>query len=181
MAEFRTVARPYARAVFAQACQTNQLNEWQLILEALTLVVEVCQQQHLIGNPTVSDEQLLSCCVSVVAEAVSVKETTGLTSLVGLLIAERRLAAVPAMAQLFHQLLIAHNQTVEVQVESALPLSDAQKQQLVTAFEKHFKQHVEVTYQSNDTLIGGFVAKSGNWVFDGSIKSKLERLAETIK
>lgn len=181
MAELRTVARPYARAVFSQARQENRLAEWQQILEALSLVVQGCQSLHVIGNPKVSDVQLLAICTSVISSVVTSVDEAVFKSFVQLLIEEKRLPAVPAMALLFHQLVAAHNQVVEVQVESAAALTEEQKQTLVKALEARFKQHVEVTYQENPDLIGGFMAKSGNWVFDGSIKSKLERLAETIK
>ena len=63
---------------------------------------------------------------------------------------------------------------------SAEALSDEQKQQLITSLETRFGSKVTATYSEDSSLIGGLIVKSDGWVFDGTIRSKLTRLAERI-
>lgn len=179
MAEYRTVARPYARAVFAHASAQQKLTEWQQVLEALVVIVQSLKSLNLVGNPTLTEAQLVECCVSTL-EAVLPNIDASVAAFVRLVIAEKRLLVIPAVAELYHQLVVSCQQIVEVTITSADVLSDTQRQQLIAALAERFKQQVVATYHEDPQLIGGFTVKSGNWVFDGSIRSKLQRLAERV-
>ncbi|MBL4759368.1 MAG: F0F1 ATP synthase subunit delta [Mariprofundaceae bacterium] len=182
MAENITIARPYARALFTEACTSKTFDDWQEALDALSVIVDCLMSQHVIGNPKVSDAHLTALCFDTLVQSINVKKDfeQELQRFVDLLILEKRLMVVPQMAALFRQLVMERNNIIAVDVTSASTLTDTQKQHLMTSLEHRFKSQVTVDYFDDPSLIGGLIIKSDNWVFDGSIRSKLMRLAERI-
>lgn len=182
MADNLTVARPYARALFAKALDTGVFDDWQAVLDAFSMIVGELASQHIIGNPNVSHEQLFALCFDSIKQVVDVKaDFEGeLKRFVELVLYEGRLTIVPEITVLYHDLVNAHNRLVEADVISAAALSDGERRELIASLEKRFNSKVTAHYSEDPSLIGGLVVKSNGWVFDGSIRSKLTRLAERI-
>lgn len=182
MADSITIARPYARALFSEACDNSTFDDWQQALEAFSVIVTELKKSQIIGDPKVSNEQLFDFCFSLIKQLVAVKaDFEGqLHRFIQLILFEKRLTVVPEIADLYHRLLAEHNKVVETEVISATPLSDLQKQELIAALETRFGTKVTATYSEDPSLIGGLIVKSDGWVFDGTIQSKLTRLAERI-
>jgi F-type H+-transporting ATPase subunit delta len=63
---------------------------------------------------------------------------------------------------------------VNVQVKSAVPLTDAQRKKLKENYEKLLNKKVRFEFTIDPTVIGGFVAKVGDTVYDASLKNQLE-------
>ena len=68
MAELRTLARPYANAVFAVARQDNDLERWSRMLRFLVVAAHDPQVRLLLDSPQVAHEQkafrLTEVCVA---------------------------------------------------------------------------------------------------------------------
>jgi F-type H+-transporting ATPase subunit delta len=65
----------------------------------------------------------------------------------------------------------------DVTVTSAAPLDAGQRQALSAALEKRLRRTVRMHYATDPDLIGGAVVKSGDLVIDGSLRTRLERIA----
>ena len=65
---------------------------------------------------------------------------------------------------------------VNVNVKSATELSAQQTAQLQKQFEAYSKKKVHINSSLNSELIGGFIARIGDTMFDGSVKRQLELL-----
>jgi F-type H+-transporting ATPase subunit delta len=65
-------------------------------------------------------------------------------------------------------------------VESAVALSEAQQQEVRASLGRLKGAEVEVEFAENADLIGGMRVKLGDDVYDGSIKTRLSRLAESF-
>ena len=63
-------------------------------------------------------------------------------------------------------------------VDSAITLSEAQKQNVQTSLGRLKGSEVTVEFAENADLIGGMRVKIGDDVFDGSVKTRLTRLGE---
>ncbi|HIP52638.1 MAG TPA: ATP synthase F1 subunit delta, partial [Chromatiales bacterium] len=70
--------------------------------------------------------------------------------------------------------------TVEAEVTSAFPLSEAQQQQLIAALNKRLGREVTLVTRTDDRIIGGAVVRAGDLVIDASVTSQLEKLANTL-
>lgn len=182
MADSITIARPYARALFSEACDSSTYNDWQNAIETFAVIVAELKVAQLIGNPNVSDDQLFTFCLDTIKQLISVKTDfeAELQRFIQLILLEKRLDIVPEIAVLYHRLLAEHNRVVETEVISATALSEEQQQELISSLETRFGSKVTATYSEDPSLIGGLIVKSDGWVFDGTIRSKLTRLAERI-
>ena len=66
-------------------------------------------------------------------------------------------------------------------VTSAVELSDTQQQELSGSLEKRFGRKVQLVCSVDATLVAGLVIEAGDTVIDGSVRSKLGRLATTLQ
>jgi F-type H+-transporting ATPase subunit delta len=179
-----TTARPYARAIFETARDTDQLQPWLLVIQGLAAVTEVLVAEQWVGNPRVSNEQLVSICEEVLQSLCS-KEIESIQQplhhLIQLLVQQKRLPVIQDMAVIYQQLLREYKAVTAVDVISAFALSAAQCKLIQSALQKRFDQAVTINYQVDADLIGGTQIRAGNWVMDGSVRGSLDRLADRLE
>ncbi len=176
MSELTTIARPYAKAAFDFAVEANAVESW---LEQLTFAAQVSQddtiQTYLSGG--VSVEQATTLFLNVCGEQV---ESTG-QNFLKLMAENHRLLALPQVLEQFCELKAEHEQTVNVDVTSAVKLKAAQTKALSAALEKRLARKVKLNCKVSKKIISGLVIQAGDMVIDGSIKGKLNRLSQSLQ
>lgn len=93
-----------------------------------------------------------------------------------LLAENNRLALLPEISAEYEQLKSQNNNTVDVVIESAFPLTSVQEQLLAHALEKKFEAAVNVSVEVKPELIAGVVIRAGDQVIDDSALNKLEKM-----
>lgn len=68
----------------------------------------------------------------------------------------------------------------QVTVESAVEIDDSTRQRVVAGLAKQYGPDLVVQYQITPALLGGLRIRVGDDVFDGSIKGRLDRLANAF-
>ncbi|MGC6425993.1 MAG: F0F1 ATP synthase subunit delta [Akkermansiaceae bacterium] len=68
----------------------------------------------------------------------------------------------------------------QVTVESAIALNPNAAENLATSLRQNYGQDLTFDFKTNPELVGGLRIRVGNDVFDGSVKSRLERLANSL-
>ena len=176
MAEFATVARPYAEAVFELADKANNLAGWSATLEALASVAEHPEMKALIGNPKVSPQHL--------ADVVSATVQGGLSGeskqFVQMIIANGRIPVLPAVYALYEALKNERESMVEATITSAFPIAAAELAQMVADLERRFKRKVQPVVTVDPELIGGARVVVGDEVIDGSVRAKLSTMSNAL-
>ena len=102
-------------------------------------------------------------------------------NLVGVLIANRRLWALPQVAQAFGALLAERRGQQTAEVVSAHPLSDTQRAQIAARLTEAGYSGVRLTERVDASILGGLVVRIGSRLYDSSIKSKLQRMQYALK
>lgn len=174
MADRSTIARPYAKAAFAQAKSAGALDAWSSLLDRGAAVVTDPRVAALIGSPKVTPAQLAELVTDVAGSAGTGE---GGSNFLRLLADSRRLGFLPEIAARFQALKDEAEGTVDVTVTSAAAMPDAEREKIATALAKRFNRKVRVHAEVDPSLIGGAVVRAGDMVIDGSLKSRLERLA----
>lgn len=183
MAQLLTIARPYAKAVFEQALEDQQLEQWQIVLRVMSIVSRDARVQRLIHNPELEKETLEHFYFDITLQAIpnlSDLVKTRLINLLKILILEKRLIAIPDINILYLRKLAEHEHRLRVRITSAQPLTEKQQKAIEAALRARFKLNMTVHYSEDSELIGGAVIRSGNWVMDGSVKTTLARLRRTL-
>jgi F-type H+-transporting ATPase subunit delta len=173
MADRLTIARPYARAAFAQAQAAGRLAPWSEVLQTAAATVRDSRVKGLIGSPKVTGAQL----VDLIAGVASVGLDAEGRRFLELLAENKRLPFLPEIAELFARMKDDAEGVVDVQVISAAPMADGEQQKLVAALAKRFGRQVRVHASVDASLVGGAIVRAGDLTIDGSLKSRLERLA----
>lgn len=173
MADKLTIARPYARAAFQEARAAGRLEPWSDAIQVAAAVVRDPRVKVLLGNPHVTPAELAQL-VDGIAGAKLGEEGA---NFVRTLAANRRLAYLPQIAALFDELKDAEQGVADVTLTSAAPLDAAHKKTLSEALARRLKKAVRLHCATDESLIGGAVLQSGDLVIDGSLRSRLERIA----
>ncbi len=63
---------------------------------------------------------------------------------------------------------------------SAAPLDERQEQALAAALTRRLKREVRLHCATDPELLGGAVVRSGDLVIDGSVRGRLERIANEL-
>jgi F-type H+-transporting ATPase subunit delta len=173
MAERLTIARPYARAAFEEARAEQRLNEWSESLATAAIAIRDPRVEDLLGNPHVTPERLAAFLIDLVGPALGEHGA----NFVRTLAANHRLAYLPEIATLFEGMKDQAQGMADVTVTSAAALDGAQQQKLAASLERRLQRKVRLHTQINPQLIGGAVIRSGDLVIDGSLRTRLERIA----
>lgn len=176
MAELSTLARPYAKAAYEFAAAANVLGAWSAMLKTLSAVVQDSAVKSLLDAPGRSAQQQSDTLVELCGEALDDKGS----NLVRLLAQNRRLPLIPFISEQFEALKAQREQTVEVELVSARALGDEQSARLAQALGKKLDRQVNVRHSVDPTLIGGVLIRAGDTVIDGSIRGRLNKLAEAL-
>ena len=102
-------------------------------------------------------------------------------NLVGVLIANRRMWALPQVAQAFGTLLAERRGQQVAEVVSAHPLSDTQRAQVTARLTEAGYSGVKLTERVDPSILGGLIVRIGSRLYDSSVKSKLQRLQYAMK
>lgn len=106
---------------------------------------------------------------------------TEVRNLVGVLITNRRLAALPAVAQAFGMLLAERRGQQTAEVTTAHPLTDTQRAQITARLTEAGYSNVRLAESVDTSILGGLIVRIGSRLYDNSIKSKLQRLQYAMK
>ncbi len=176
MAETRTLARPYAQAVFELAHSSNLMGVWSDALAAISAVVSNPDVHVLMGHPSVSRETLADAVIDIARDDLH----DDARNLVHLLARNDRLALAPHIAEQFEELRARAEQRVDVDVVSAAEFSDEQKQALSKSLEKRLSASVRLALSQDPDMIGGAIIRAGDMVIDGSLRAQLARMQHTL-
>ena len=176
MAELTTVARPYATAAFNFAVEQKAIVEWQ---EMLVFAGEVAANEtveELLAGSMAADK-LAEVFINICGEQLN---THG-QNLIKVLAENKRLSALPEIAALYAELKAEFEKEIDVQVTSATELSADQQSKLSASLEQRLARKVKLNCNVDPALVAGVLIKAGDMVIDGSVKSKLNRLADALQ
>lgn len=118
---------------------------------------------------------------------LSVDERTGIAKkifgedglavrLILLLIDHKRLSFLKEIADAFDARMLDYEDTVQVKVTTAVPMTPEQLDRLTAALEKKLGKTVRVTERIDKTILGGVIVKYGDTRIDNSLKQRLESI-----
>ncbi len=174
-----SVAGRYASALYDLATEQNQV---KVVEQAMTrlqaMLAGSADLYKMVRSPIISaDEQGKALDAVMAANGVD-----GLTAnFVRLIARNRRLFVLPEMIKNFHKLVAQGRGEMQAEVASAVPLNDAQMQQLKDTLRASVGKDVAITSTVDPGLLGGLVVKIGSRMIDSSLRTKLNSLKIAMK
>jgi len=179
MSELITVARPYAKAAFEYAQRQKELAGWGTVLENLAVVAANDDAFAFLSNPTVKREDKVTFLLGFVDDSKDGLRT-GLENFVRLMAEYGRLTILPEIARLYHAYRAEFEKSMEVTLTSAKPLDNQQEETLKQALSRRLNREINLNVQIDDSLLGGAIIQAGDFVIDGSVRGKLDKLSTQL-
>src|SRR5690606_27189157 len=182
MADFGTIARPYARAAFDTAKEANALEAWSQALAAAAAVVSNEDAERVLASPSLTDDARVEL-IAEVGAAMPGAELFGdqrFRSLLRLLAENDRLEALPEISAQFDELKAEAENKIDVTLVSATSVEPEIAQKITQALERRLGRQVALKVEIDDKLLGGAIIRAEDMVIDGSVRMRLERLTQTL-
>jgi F-type H+-transporting ATPase subunit delta len=171
------VARRYAKALFALAKEEHVPEQTAEQLQRMAALLDDPAIGPTLRSPLLSTERRRQLAQTL-ARDLSLSDL--LTRFVGVLGDQQRLNQLPAMAEYFQLLLDQELGRVRITMRSARTLDAQQQEQIAGTFARLTGKHVVPTVAVDPELLGGTVVEVGSKVYDGSVRTQLERLAKEL-
>ncbi len=175
----RTSANRYAKALFDVALQEKA--DLAKIEQDLIVAGEVFNANKDLRHVAISTnlpEANRTALVETVADRIGV--TPHVRKLLVLLGRSRKLNLMPDLSVAFSERLLAHSGVVRADVTSAAPLSPEKTKALEDSLAKVTGKKVELSVSVDPELLGGVVATIGSTVYDGSVRTQLQRMRQDL-
>lgn len=174
-----TLSKRYAQALVEIGQEKDSLDKYGQDVEAINGLMEESKDfRELLINPVFPKEDKKSVAGSVL-DKLNVDPMV--RNFVYLLIDRKRIEQLPGIEDAYNGLVDAIRGITRAQVTSAQPLSETELGQVTDALSKISGKKVIVTTGVEPSYIGGLTAKVGDMVFDGTIRTQLNQLKESLK
>ena len=173
------LAKRYAKAIFTIGQEQENYEEYNEVLQGVaTLFTETPEVADALTNPMypmdVKEKVMTDLVASIGVDAV-------MGNFLNLLVQKKRAEILPEIANAYKTMVDEAKNISHGNVISAVELSDELKNNIQSVLEKLTGKKVELTTSVDPSIIGGMVAKVGDLVLDGSIKTQLAGLKDSIK
>lgn len=174
-----SLAGRYASALFDLASEKGTVTAVESDLEKLAAALaESADLVAVTSNPKVTRAQSQAALASV-AGVLGLSEIT--RNFLGVLANNRRLSRLPEIVRAFRAIAAAQRGEVTAEVTSAHALTDAQLDQLRSKLTAREGRTVKIATRVDPELLGGLVVTIGSKRIDGSIRTRLNSLAQAMK
>ena len=176
MAELSTLARPYAKAAFEYARDNGALGQWA---DQLATVAAVAAHDHMaaaLDDPSLTDEQQATKLIEVCGDSLGEPQKNFLRVLSD----NDRLGLLPEIDRQFELYKANQEKSVDVEVVSAFELPQEMTDRLADVLGRKLEREVRMSTSTDSDLIGGVLIRAGDTVIDGSVRGRLNKLAEAM-
>lgn len=175
----RTSANRYAKALFDVA--VDEKADLAKIEQDLNVAAELFTANKELRHVAIAanlPEANRKALIETVADKLGAAQQV--RKLLVLLGRGRKLVLLPDLATAFRERLLAHQNIVRAEVTSAAPLSPEKTKALQDSLSQVTGKKVDLSVSVDPALLGGVVAKIGSTVYDGSVKTQLQRMRQEL-
>ncbi len=164
--------RIYAEALLEAAKDKDALARVREEFGDFAAALEASEElRDLLRNPQVEPEAKRDALTAVLGEASEV-----FRNFVRVAAEKGRIGELDEIHREWERLLAAEERVVELELTTAVELSDEEASRIVRRIEQAAGRRVEATPHVDPDLIGGLVLQAGSVRVDGSVRGRLETL-----
>ncbi len=172
------IALKYAKGLFIAAKELNQAEEYG---KELTKLLKELKSQPEVFQVLQSPVYPPDIKLDILQEVVRVYRVPAeIERFLVLLIERRRIQYLEEIVAMYQALLDEELSIARGEVVAAYPLSEAEKSELEESLKELLKKQVYLEVRVDPEIIGGIKVKIGDYIWDGTVKSQLEKFKEII-
>lgn len=173
------LAKRYAKAIFTVGQEQKKYEEYNDVLQGLAGLYSTHPEViDALTNPLYPMDVKEKVMKGIVG-SMTVDKIMG--NFLNLLVQKKRATILPEIATAYQTMVDEAKNISHGNVISAIELSDQLKGNVQKILEKLTGKKVELTTSVDPSIIGGIIAQVGDLVLDGSIKTQLAGLKDSIK
>jgi F-type H+-transporting ATPase subunit delta len=173
-----SVSRRYARALFSIGVDRGSFEQLGKELEGFAdLWSGSTELRQALENPVFKPSEKRAVLQSLLPR---VAPTADVQKFILLLLERSRLQGVAAIARAYREMADVHTGRVRAHVTSAQPLAAAELERVRQSLAKRTGKQVILEASVDPALIGGLVARVGDLVLDGSVRTQLGTLRDKL-
>jgi F-type H+-transporting ATPase subunit delta len=166
----------YATALFEAAQDQGRLAEVrEQLSDFATSMDQVPELGALMRNPELDARARRAALEDLLGDADELVRNFLL-----LVVEKGRAGGLPEIARELDQLVARAEGRIEVELTTAVELSDDEAAEIVSQIEKAAGRTVEATRKVDPDLIGGVILQAGSLRVDASVRGRLERLRHEL-
>ena len=168
-------AKRYAQAVFQIALDSNEVERWRSELETIAATLGDPQLAAILEDPKVHLDdkiQLISKCLPGLNQLV--------LNLAYLIVSRQVLGILDQLVAEYNRMADGHEGLEHASVVTAVALDDTDKERLAEHLAVMTGKIVSLVTEIDPAIIGGFVARIGDNLIDGSTRARLEALRKKL-
>lgn len=170
----KALAERYAGALVDVALTNGQADQVKRELaEFAGLIRESPDLHSFLANPSIA-RGAKHAAIEAIVTRMGASRT--LRNYLFVIVDHRHAGMLVEIEQAFSRLLDARMGIMQAQVTSAAQLSDKERAELTAALTKLTGDKIEAQYTTDAALIGGAVVRIGSTIYDGSVRTQLERM-----
>ena len=174
----QTVARRYASALADVVIERKEEREIQREIDQWASLIDSNPQlKEVFANPTIAYDDKRKVLEELITRT-RVRPTTA--SFLRVLLRNQRLSQLREVAERFGHVLDERGGLVSASVTTAKPIPEELQNQVRETLAAATGRSVRVTFNTDEAIIGGLVARIGSTIFDGSVQNRLERLSDEL-
>ena len=175
----RTSANRYAKALFDVAlAEKNDLAQVDRDLEAVVAMMHESPDFAAASGRAGVTDAARTALMQAVADKMAL--SAPVKKLLVLLAESRKLNLIADLAASYRERLLNHQNIVRAEVTSAAPLSAEKTTALQDSLSKVTGKKVDLSVTVDPELLGGVIARIGSTVYDGSVRTQLERMRQQL-
>lgn len=172
------ITKRYTRALFEIASETGKIEEVRQELEAVdALLTDEESLRDAIASPVLPREVKAEILEAVAAQA---KLDPLVANFLRVLLDARKLPLLRDVVAAFREMADEAAGRIRGVAVSRMPLDREDLAALAQALSSRIQKEVQLEARLDPGLGGGIVARVGNLVFDGSLRTQLQRMKETL-
>jgi F-type H+-transporting ATPase subunit delta len=172
------LTRRYAKALVELGVEQKAVVAYG---DELAKVKEVLSREELLRLLLDSPTLALEKKEAMLTDLCKVLElSAGMGRFLGLLLSKGRLCYLGQIEENYQRLADDLSGILRAKITAASELDDLQQQAIALSLEKQTGKQVAVSVEVDVSLIGGLKAEIGGRLFDGSVKTQLKRIEESL-
>ena len=175
MYDLKPQARPYAKAVFLAAVEEHQINE---MFGDLKILSEACSDSSI--NKLIESPEEKTVVVSTLKSLFSSQPLKLTENLLDVLGENDRLNLLVAVAEIYENLMLKHNESKVIEVAAPNNLTETTKEIILNKLQDKYGDSSTISFSDDPDLKAGFVVKIGDEVLDLSIKGRIKKLINQL-
>ena len=176
MIELTPLARPYAKALFESAIESNSIDKMAVELKTMAAAAKTEGIINTIENPTLSRKEIVEILVNLFEESVS--DTA--KKLIEILAENKRLNLLEPIYLIYQDLLEKHKEQKSIEVFVAVEPGDEAKESIEQKLKSTYGKDANIYFSKDPAMMGGLSIKIGDETLDLSIKGKINKLVNQL-